>query len=156
MRIELALLLSLSSKWTNAPVPVPRPNSNSVLQWRRGVPGKDRWLGSLESIGERIRGATDSAIWQCRTSGRRSRQVEFGAVNPSAVRVELYAEPLDENPAFRQEMTRRTGQSNDGRIDEFFATVPTIRSAADFTARVAPTYPGVQVPLEAPHVLWQR
>jgi len=83
-------------------------------------------------------------------------QVELGAVDPAAVRVELYAEPLDENPAFRQAMTRGTGQTNDGRIDEFFASVPAIRSAADYTARVAPTYPDVQVPLEAPHVLWQR
>src|ERR1022692_214071 len=34
--------------------------------------GKGRWVGTLESLGERIRGASDSAIWQCRTAARRS------------------------------------------------------------------------------------
>ena len=34
--------------------------------------GKDRWLGSLESVKERIRGLADSTIWECRTAARAS------------------------------------------------------------------------------------
>jgi starch phosphorylase len=34
--------------------------------------GKDRWLGSLGSVGASIRDAADSAIWQCRTAARKS------------------------------------------------------------------------------------
>jgi starch phosphorylase len=34
--------------------------------------GKDRWLGALQTVGERIRRIPDSAIWQCRATGRRS------------------------------------------------------------------------------------
>ena len=34
--------------------------------------GKDRWLGSLESVKGRIHGLADSTIWQCRTAARAS------------------------------------------------------------------------------------
>ncbi len=34
--------------------------------------GKERWTGSLESTEERIRSASDSAIWQCRSAARAS------------------------------------------------------------------------------------
>jgi starch phosphorylase len=37
-----------------------------------GCCGKDRWLGSLESVSDSIRDATDSAIWQCRQAARKS------------------------------------------------------------------------------------
>jgi hypothetical protein len=35
-------------------------------------------------------------------------------------------------------------------------SVPAIRSAGDYTARIVPSYPGVNVPLETPYILWQR
>jgi starch phosphorylase len=34
--------------------------------------GKDRWLGTMESVGERIRRVSDGALWQLRTAERRS------------------------------------------------------------------------------------
>jgi len=34
--------------------------------------GKDRWLGSLASLGASVRDAPDAAIWQCRTAARNS------------------------------------------------------------------------------------
>jgi glycogen phosphorylase len=34
--------------------------------------------------------------------------------------------------------------------------LPASRPAADFTVRVVPRLAGVKVPLEAPHILWQR
>jgi len=44
-------------------------------------------------------------------------------------------------------------------VDEVWrqrAQVPSIRPAADYTARVIPYYEGVSVPLEEAHILWQR
>ena len=34
--------------------------------------GKDRWLGSLEAVGESLRRAPDTAIWRCRAMARES------------------------------------------------------------------------------------
>jgi starch phosphorylase len=42
----------------------------------------------------------------------------------------------------------------DGAI--YSAQAPSIRSAADYTARVIPDRDGVAVPLEAARILWQR
>ncbi len=36
------------------------------------------------------------------------------------------------------------------------ARVPATRPATDYTPRVIPSFPGVAVPLEAEHILWQR
>ncbi len=82
-------------------------------------------------------------------------EVELGALNPRAVRAELYADPLSANQVFCQEMTR-LGRADGALTDHYVANVPAIRPAGDYTARIVPTFPGVNVPLEAPHVLWQR
>lgn len=34
--------------------------------------GKDRWRGSLESLGQQIRSAAEPAVWQSRMAGRKS------------------------------------------------------------------------------------
>jgi starch phosphorylase len=82
-------------------------------------------------------------------------EVELGTLNPKAVRVELYADPLGANHVFSQEMTR-LGRAEGALIDLYSAKVPAIRAAGDYTARIVPNYPGVDVPLEAPNILWQR
>lgn len=38
----------------------------------------------------------------------------------------------------------------------YVASVPALRDAADCTARIVPRFPGAQVPLEAPEILWER
>lgn len=81
-------------------------------------------------------------------------EVELGALDPEAVRVELYADPLG-NHVFRREMTR-LGRFAGAAMDHYVANVPAIRAAGDYTARIVPTFPGVNVPLEDSHILWQR
>jgi starch phosphorylase len=75
--------------------------------------------------------------------------IALGAVNPDALRVELYAEggeraialaPLD-----AVDGTQRYG-----------ATLTTRRPASDFTARVVPRHPDARLPSELPLVHWQR
>jgi starch phosphorylase len=67
-------------------------------------------------------------------------------LDPAAVRVELYADGAD---PVRQEM-ERVGPST------YRAGVPATRPAADYTARLIPRHPGVAVPLQSDHILWQH
>ena len=82
-------------------------------------------------------------------------EVELGALDPQSVRVELYADSLGASPIFQQEMTH-LGRPDGNLIDHYVANVPATRAAGDYTARILPTYPGVNVPLEAPRIFWQR
>jgi starch phosphorylase len=83
-------------------------------------------------------------------------QVYLDALDPNAVRVELYADGVDGDGPVRQEMTcvRELVGTVGGYT--YGTTVPATRPAMDYTARVVPRYPGVAVPLEAAHILWQR
>jgi starch phosphorylase len=83
-------------------------------------------------------------------------EVTFGALNPQAVCVELYADPQGNSPPFHQAMTRLSGDDRTVGVAVFHASVSAARPASDYTARVVPTFPGVNVPLEAPYVLWQH
>ena len=82
-------------------------------------------------------------------------EVSCGSLDPTSVRVELYANGVNNSEMERQAMTR--GQLLDkvnGYI--FSAQVPTTRPATDYTARIVPHYDGVALPLEDTHILWQR
>jgi len=82
-------------------------------------------------------------------------QVYLGDLDPSTVRVELYAEGLNGDKSVRQEMTR--GQQLVGANGYVYTTkVPAARAATDYTARLIPHCSGVAVPLEAARILWQR
>lgn len=83
-------------------------------------------------------------------------QVHLAAVGPDAVRVELYANDIDGRGQVRQEMERI--RSLPGATDShvYRAQVPATRPAMDFTPRILAHRAGVDVPLEAPFILWQR
>ncbi|HOL71931.1 MAG TPA: alpha-glucan family phosphorylase [Bryobacteraceae bacterium] len=80
-------------------------------------------------------------------------QVYLGELDPSAVRVELYAEGT---PPTRKLMDQ--GQPLVGAVNGFLysARVPADRPASNYTPRVVPFKPGAKVPLEAPFILWQQ
>jgi starch phosphorylase len=83
-------------------------------------------------------------------------QVYLNGIDSNAVRVELYAESLNEGEPVRKEMTqddKLVGAEN-GYV--YTAEVLADRPPMDYTARIIPYYPGVPVPLEATHILWQR
>ncbi|HWG77736.1 MAG TPA: alpha-glucan family phosphorylase [Steroidobacteraceae bacterium] len=82
-------------------------------------------------------------------------QLSLGALRPESVRVELYADPRGAEPGCRAPMRRTDGPpATDAEL--YVGSVCARRPSADYTPRVMPVYPGVQVPLEAPYVLWQR
>ena len=83
-------------------------------------------------------------------------EAALGALGPQAVRVEICADSRSDRPAVCEEMTRLEGQSDGAGMTRYGARVPATRDAADYTPRIVPSHPGVSVPLEAPHILWQR
>ena len=83
-------------------------------------------------------------------------QVYLNDLSPKAVRVELYADGVNGASPVRQEMEilQPLADSKGGYV--YSAVVPATRPAADYTARVIPYFPGVAVPLEEAHILWQK
>jgi starch phosphorylase len=81
-------------------------------------------------------------------------QAFLHAMNPDAVRVELYAEAQKDAAPITQPMKR--GERLVGATSGFTytAVVPTTRPAADYTPRLVPQHVGALVPLEAPFILW--
>jgi glycogen phosphorylase len=80
----------------------------------------------------------------------------LNGLDPTAVRVELYAQGLDGGDPVRQEMKRAQAQFDTARRYVYYASVPATRPARDYTARAMPQRSGVAVPLECAHILWQR
>ena len=80
----------------------------------------------------------------------------LGDVDPSYLRVELYADGIDGGEPARTEMMRVLPISGDSRNGVYRASVSAARPAGDYTARVVPNLPGASVPLECAKILWQR
>ncbi len=82
-------------------------------------------------------------------------EVYLGSLDPSCVRVELYADGLNGGEPEQLEMRRGEPLTEaDGYV--YSAQVPTTRPATDYTARVIPQHNDVAIPLEFARILWQR
>jgi len=83
-------------------------------------------------------------------------QVYLDVLDPNTVRVELYADGVDDETPVHQKMklVRQLDGAAGGCV--YSAAVPATRPALDYTARIIPHHDGVAVPLEAAHILWQR
>ncbi len=83
-------------------------------------------------------------------------QIYLDDLDPEAVRVELYADGVDGSAPERVEMQRVRQLVGAANGYAYRTSVPATRPATDYTARLIPNHPGVAVPLEAAHILWQR
>jgi starch phosphorylase len=85
-------------------------------------------------------------------------EVCLGSLVPNSIRVELYADGVNDSDPERLEMTRGSDQQMKNANSYIYrAQVPAKRPATDYTARVIPQHDGgVAVPLEATWILWQR
>jgi glycogen phosphorylase len=140
---------------------------------------KDHYLPAASGYAERA--AKESALgaelleWQ-QTIARQWKTVRFGTVSVEThdllhifrvqvlpgdlpvddLRVELYAEPLQEGESAVHAMTA-TAQGADAKgIVTYSAQVAATRAASDYTPRLIPYHASVSVPLEASQILWQR
>jgi starch phosphorylase len=79
--VSRRIFLPLFPRWPAAEVPIdhitngvhsPSWDSSGADTLWTDYCGKDRWLGALQTVGERIRSVPDSALWRCRIADRRS------------------------------------------------------------------------------------
>jgi len=82
--------------------------------------------------------------------------VRLGGLDPEAVRVELYADPVDDGKPERHAMERARKLDEPGHAYEYGVRIPATRPLGDYTPRLLPRHPIASVPLEAREILWQR
>ncbi len=83
-------------------------------------------------------------------------QVYFQDVDPEIVQVEIYANGINGQDAFVQKMNRGTKLNGESNGYHFETSFTATRPITDFTARVIPCIPDVEVPLEISKILWQK
>lgn len=84
-------------------------------------------------------------------------QVYLGDIDPEWIRVEMYADPVQENdPPVRIVMEPQGSIPGSVNGHIFTADCPSTRPADHFTPRLLPFHPAAQVPLEASMILWKR
>jgi starch phosphorylase len=76
-------------------------------------------------------------------------------LDPAAVRVELYANGVEDGAPVRQEMKRVHPLADASGGYVYAATVPADRPPTDYTARLIPHCDGVAIPLEEDRIMWQ-
>jgi starch phosphorylase len=116
-----------------------------VVNWRHAL--EQKWTGLR--FGE-IKVETDGGqhVFEA--------QVHLNDLDPNSVIVELYADGVKADGPERHEMTRARKRLGKTGAFLYSARVPAVRPTMDYTARVIPHRTGVEVPLEANYILWQR
>lgn len=80
-RVSRQIFQPLFPQWPEAEVPVGHVTNGVHMPTWDSAPadslwteacGKDRWLGSAETLGQRVRGISDEKLWQFRTDARKS------------------------------------------------------------------------------------
>jgi starch phosphorylase len=77
-------------------------------------------------------------------------------LEPTAVRVELYADGRSGGNPVRVDMARARSPVDRSGPTVYRAKVPSSRPASDYTARVIPQHSQAAVPLECARILWQH
>jgi starch phosphorylase len=122
----------------------------SIVNWQHSL--KEKW-GSLKFGDVKIESNETEHLFEA--------EVFLDDLDPNFVRVELYADGINDDAPIRQQMTRAEmppGRSVSAEPTWAFyrGSVPTARPANDFTPRVLPTHANVTVPLELDLICWQR
>jgi starch phosphorylase len=116
-----------------------------IVDWRHNV----EQLWAMLHFGEvKIETTGDQHVFEV--------PVYLNSLDPEAVRVELYADGVNDSGPVRQEMKRVRVLVGASGGYAYGAAVPVNRPAADYTVRVIPCRDGVAVPLEEAQILWQR
>ncbi len=82
-------------------------------------------------------------------------ELHLAGLEPSAVRVELYAEAEGGGAPIRHEMQKNESRIGDPGLWIYSTRIATSRPATDFTPRVLP-YHSLAMPLEIDRVVWQK
>ncbi len=84
-------------------------------------------------------------------------QLYLDDLDPDAVQVELYADPIGDTPEPERHVLERTEQLA-GAVNgyQYRTDISTRRPVSDYTVRVVPAHAAARVPLEADLILWQH
>jgi starch phosphorylase len=115
-----------------------------LVQWSKSI---ERHWSSLRFGEVRVDTEKEWHIFQV--------QVYLDDLDPEAIQVELFAEPVNGGEVIRQSMARGE-QLVGARGFSYSGRVPASRPAKDYTPRLIPFHPAAKVPLEEPRILWQR
>ena len=116
-----------------------------VVDWQQAV---DRKWGSVRFGDLRVETNADHHAFAVETF--------LNELEPSAVRVELYANRVNGGDPVREEMKCADPPAGPSGGRVYRATVRMTRPASDYTARAIPQRSGATVPLESDRILWQR
>ncbi len=83
-------------------------------------------------------------------------QVYLDELDPGAVQVELYADPLDGDRPVVEKMAHARPLVGTIGGHVYRAAVAANRPASDYTPRIVPAFADVAIPLEASPILWQH
>jgi glycogen phosphorylase len=82
--------------------------------------------------------------------------VRLGGLDPETVRVELYADPVNDGEPERHAMQRIRKLDEHDQSYEYCLSIPAARAIADYTPRLLPHHSSASISLEARDILWQR
>ena len=82
-------------------------------------------------------------------------RIALGGLAATAVRVELYADPLPQGDPERWPLRATGPVEGCAGVWDYRGEFPTCRPAAAYTLRVIPYHPAAVVPLEASEIVWQ-
>ncbi len=116
-----------------------------IVSWRRAL---DRSWDALRLSEIKIEAAGEQYLFEV--------QAYLDDIDPDYVKVELYANGINDAAPERIEMKRARQLVGAASAYAYQASVPAIRPETDYTVRLIPHHVGVAVPLEAPQILWQR
>jgi starch phosphorylase len=83
-------------------------------------------------------------------------EVYLGAIPTDAIRVELYADPVDDGEPARSPLVRIGGLAGTENRHVYRGTTPADRPLSDYTARIVPEHAAAALPLEANLILWHH
>ncbi len=116
-----------------------------VVDWQHAM---DQKWGALHF--GRLRVETHAGHYQIEV------ELFLNDLDPNAVRVELYADPINGGDPVREEMQRARFVPGSTGLFVYSATLVTARPVRDYTARVIPLRSGAAVSLGCAPILWQR
>jgi starch phosphorylase len=114
------------------------------------------WRGALDQKWDSLRFGNIRA--KTRPDGQEIEiEVEIfpNGIDPNSVRVQLYADAVDEKDSVK-EMSRLRTAPDPSSPDVYGVTVSSRLPLGAYTARVLPSYADVSMPLECARIAWQR
>jgi glycogen phosphorylase len=116
-----------------------------LLEWRRGL--AEHWHEARLGVSRVETQGSEHHV---------SIDVYLGGLDPAAVRVEFYADPVNGEKPERYVMAHTRSLEGPGNGHEYRLSLSASRSLSDYAARLVPFHPAAAVPLEAHEILWQR